>query len=73
VIQKAFNPKVLDDILINEIAIQYSLYYMGIISARKGKKEEAERYFADCNKLSDELLIRANLASCSLPSIERNG
>ena len=69
VIKKVFNPETLDDIIINEIAVQYSLYYMGIISKRKGKLEDAEKYFSDCGNLSDELLIRANLASRNLPAI----
>ena len=70
IIEKTRNPVVLDDIIINEIAVQYSLYYMGIILARKGKLEASEKYFEKCCKLSDELLIRANLASPSLPKIE---
>jgi len=66
-------PEVLDDMIINEIAIQYSLYYLGIIMKRKGAEEQAKNYFGECNELSDELLIRGNLAYLSNLLQEKNG
>ena len=68
VLEKTLDPKVLDDILINEIAVQYSLFYMAVISKRQNDNEKAEQYLAVCHELSEELLINANLASPNLPA-----
>ena len=70
ILDKTLNPKTLDDIIINEIAVQYSLYYMAVISARKNEPEKAKEYMSECNRISDELLIRGNLASPGLPKYE---
>jgi len=71
--KKTREPEVLDDMIINEIAIQYSLYYLGIIMKRKGAEEQAENYFSECYELSDELLIRGNLVCLSNLLQEKNG
>ena len=70
VLEKTLNPRTLDDIIINEIAVQYSLYYMAVISARENEHEKAKEYMSECERISDELLIRGNLASPGLPKYE---